>query len=555
MTTEVKTETEVEEIKRQSDLLRGSLATELVDGELNISHAGEQLLKFHGVYAQDNRDLRRERTLNKEPLAYSFMIRVAIPGGRVTADQWLALDAVADDLANGTIRLTTRQAVQYHGVAKIGLQPLAARLAEHLMTSFGGCGDIVRNIVTCPELQTAEPDGALSRITQQLAANLKPATRAHFEIFVEGERALSAEPVEEHDFYGATYLPRKFKIAIAHPGDNCVDVYAQDLGLVPVTHPEHGEGFTVLVGGGLGRNYAKEDTFARLADPLAFVTYDETESLIKAVIAAYRDLGDRTDRKRARLKYVLADAGLDAFRTEVATRWGRPLIDPVPVLPDIDANDHLGWSEAGNGTVELGIRIGAGRVADVDGGPQLRTALRTLATRFSPTFYVTPNQDLIVAGLDPSDRGEIDALLIEHQVRSEKELGPVERTALACVALPTCSQALTEAERALPEVVDLVESSLSSVGLGDRRLQLRMTGCPNGCARPGVAELALVGRTKTSYDVVVGGGPKGNRLARTFAEKVKLADVPELLEPLFVRWRDEGLEDEAFGDFVTRIGL
>jgi sulfite reductase (ferredoxin) len=322
-----------------------------------------------------------------------------------------------------------------------------------------------------------------------------------------------------------------------------------------VVHPEHGEGFTVLVGGGLGRNYAKENTFARLADPLAFVTYEDTESLIKAIIAAYRDLGDRTDRKRARLKYVLADAGLDAFRVEVETRWGRTLIDPVPVLPDFDADDHLGWRDSGQGTVELGIRVGAGRVADFDGGPRLRSALREIARRFAPTFYVTPNQDLIVAGLDDSDRGEIDALLIEHQVRSDKELGPVERTALACVALPTCSQALTEAERQLPEMVDTIESTLSAVGLDGRRLQLRMTGCPNGCARPAVAELGLVGRTKTSYDVIVGGGFKGNRLARTLAEKVKVADVPGLLEPLFIRWREEGLEDEAFGDFVTRIGL
>jgi len=549
------TETEVEGIKRSSHLLRGSLAEELLDGALNISNEGEHLLKFHGVYSQDDRDLRRELTLAKEPLAYSFMIRVPTPGGRLTSEQWLALDRVADELANGTLRLTTREAVQFHGVAKIGLRPLSKLLNEHLLTSFGGCGDVVRNIVTCPRLQINDPEGPLSQITRHLAANLKPTSRAHWEIFVEGERAASSEPIEEHEFYGETYLPRKFKIAIAHPGDNCVDVYAQDVGLVPVRHPERGEGFTVLVGGGLGRSYAKEDTFARLADPLAFVTYDEVEDLIKAIIASYRDLGDRTDRRRARLKYVLADAGLESFTTEVENRYGRTLTPPVPVLPDIDADDHLGWRASDDGSWALGVRIGAGRVADFKNGLQLRTALAEVARRFCPVLYVTAQQDLIISGMKESDRPAIDALLEEHNVRSAGELGSVERTALACVALPTCSQALTEAERQLPEMVAALESSLESVGIGQRPLQLRMTGCPNGCARPAVAEVGLVGRTKTSYDLIVGGGLSGNRLARTLAEKVKIADVPSVLEPLFIRWRDEGNDSESFGDFVTRIGL
>jgi sulfite reductase (ferredoxin) len=555
VTTESKQETAVEEIKRSSNFLRGSLNEELGNDHANVSNDAEQLLKFHGIYAQDNRDVRRERALKHEELDYIFMIRVAIPGGRVSPDQWLALDRIADDVADGTIRLTTRQAVQYHGVVKDGLRPLARTLDAHLMTSFGACGDVVRNVVSCPGLQSDQSDERLRDITSRLAQTFRATTNAHWEIFVNGDKAASREDVEERSFYGDTYLPRKFKIAVAHPNDNCVDVFAQDVGLIPGVHPSAGEGFTLLVGGGLGRSYANEDTFSRLADPMAFVTYDELEEVIAAIVATYRELGDRTDRKRARMKYVVADLGLEQFRKEVEVRLGRDVRAPLDLPTKFEADDHLGWRQSGDGSWQVGLRVSAGRVRDDEGAATLRSALREIAEQVPVTFFITAQQDVIISSIREGDRPNVEALLERHHVRLDGELGVVERTALACPALPTCGQALTEAERRLPELVGVLEGELGQRKLGRRSLQLRMTGCPNGCARPAIAEVGIVGRTKSTYDVYVGGGPRGDRLATLFREKVPFAEISTVLGPLFDRWEAEGDVDESFGDFVTRVGV
>src|SRR5664280_2197863 len=436
-----------EDIKRSSDFLRGDLSSELATSAASVSGSSELLPPFHVLYSHYNRDVRRERSLAGESLEYIFMVRVAIPGGKLSTDQWLALDQVAGDVADGTVRLTTRQAVQFHGVLKQGLRPMAYELDAHLMTSFGACGDVVRNTVMCPSLISNPSDHRMLDMADRIARTFKPTTNAHWEIFVNGDKSASREFAEEHEFYGSTYLPRKFKIAIAHPLENCVDVLAQDLGLIPAVHETLGEGFNVVVAGGLGRSYAQPDTFARLADPLTFVTYEELNDVIRAVLATYRDLGDRTNRRRARMKYVAADMGFAAFRASIEERYGRPLRE----------------------------------------------------------------------------------------------------------ALPTCSQALGEAERKLPDLVSLVQSELDSNGLTKRRLQLRMTGCPNGCARPAVAEVGVVGRTKNTYDLYLGGGPRGDRLASLYQEKVKLDDIPGVLRPLLERWKSEGLAEESFGDFFVRV--
>ncbi|HSN02620.1 MAG TPA: NADPH-dependent assimilatory sulfite reductase hemoprotein subunit, partial [Acidimicrobiales bacterium] len=452
-------------------------------------------------------------------------------------------------IADGSIRLTTRQAVQFHGVAKQGLRALALSLHEATMTTFAACGDVVRNTVMCPTLWR-DDDGGGADLARLIATTFKPRTRAHWEIFVGGELAASAEV--EHEFYGATFLPRKFKIAISCESENCVDVLAQDLGLVPVTHPERGRGFTVFVGGGLGRSYAQEDTFARLAEPLAFVTGDEVVALITAVLSAYRDLGDRTNRRRARLKYVVADRGLGAFRREVEERLGEPLCDPVAVALGA-ADDHLGWRQRG-ATFDLGVRVGAGRVRDTE-ETRLRSALREIAITIGPGLVITAQQDLILTSITPAQRSVVERLLAEHGVLGVEDLGAVQRQALACPALPTCGQALTEAERVLDDVVERVQSLVDSAGASRRPLQLRMTGCPNGCARPAVAEIGVVGRTKSTYDVLIGGGPRGDRLARVYREKVKLDDIDETLRPLIEAWAAGAEPGESFGDFVTRKGL
>ena len=541
-----------EDIKRSSDFLRGDLSSELATSAASVSGSSEHLLKFHGIYSQDNRDVRRERSLAGESLEYIFMVRVAIPGGKLSTDQWLALDQIAGDVADGTVRLTTRQAVQFHGVLKQGLRPMAYELDAHLMTSFGACGDVVRNTVMCPSLISNPSDHRMLDLADRIARTFKPTTNAHWEIFVNGDKSASREFAEEHEFYGATYLPRKFKIAIANPHENCVDVLAQDLGLIPAVHETLGEGFNVVVAGGLGRSYAQPDTFARLADPLTFVTYEELNDVIRAVLATYRDLGDRTNRRRARMKYVAADMGFPAFRASIEERYGRPLREALPVTFD-EADDHLGWSPSNDGSWQLGIRVGAGRVSDVGPGHGLRSALREIAHRFDVSFLITAQQDLVITQIPESDRVTIDALLGAHGVRGVDELGSVERSALACPALPTCSQALGEAERKLPDLVSLVQSELDSNGLTKRRLQLRMTGCPNGCARPAVAEVGVVGRTKNSYDLYLGGGPRGDRLASLYQEKVKLDDIPGVLRPLLERWKSEGLAEESFGDFFARV--
>lgn len=554
MSTETKSESSVEAVKRASNYLRGDLARELASDAPNVSNDSEQLLKFHGIYSQDDRDVRRARAESGEGLDYIFMIRVVIPGGRLSTSQWLALDEIASTIADGSIRLTTRQAVQYHGVLKGDLRELAQSLDRQFLSSFGACGDVVRNVVTCPTLHLEHGHGHLEGIAHQLRQSFRSTSEAHWEIFVNGEKAVSREEFQERPFYGETYLPRKFKIAVSHPRDNCVDVFAQDVGLIPARHEELGDGFTLLVGGGLGRSYANPDTFARLAEPLTFVTNDEVEQVIAAIIETYRDLGDRTDRKRARMKYVVADLGLEAFRSEVEQRLGRELREPLELPSDFDADDHLGWRPLPDGSWQVGIRVGAGRVRDTEDS-RLRSALRTVATGYPVSFFITPQQDLVVSGIAEGDRDAVSALLKDHGVRLDGDLGNVERRALACPALPTCSQALTESERRLPELVSGLESALAARQLARRPLQLRVTGCPNGCARPALAEVGVVGRTKSTYDLFLGGGTRGNRLATLYREKVKLEDIPDILGPLFDRWASESDPDEAFGDFVTRVGL
>ena len=552
MSSDTTEESAVEAIKRSSDLLRGNLASELAANNPAVSSDTEQLMKFHGIYAQDNRDTRRARVLAKETLDYIFMARVVIPGGALSSAQWRALDTLAGEVADGTLRLTTREAIQFHGVLKGDLRTMATKLNDTWLTTFGGCGDVVRNVVLCPSLHHGEDDEVLSAVAQRLAVRFRARTQAHWEIFVNGDKAVTRE-IDEQPFYGETYLPRKFKIAIASPHENCVDVFAQDVGLVPGTHPEVGRGYTMIVGGGLGRSYANPDTFARLGDLFAFVTDDEVDETIAAVVDAYRELGNRVERKRARLKYLVADLGLEAFVNEVEARLGRSLRAPLPLAP-FAREDHLGWRRLASGEWHLGLRVSAGRVAD-RGDVRLRSALRTLAERGGLTFHLTPLQDVIVSGVQDAERDEIEALLVAHGVRGEQSLGPIERTALACPALPTCGQALTESERRLPELVEALEGELAASAAKRRPLQLRMTGCPNGCARPAVAEIGVVGRTKSTYDLVLGGSGRGDRLARTYREKVTVEEIAPIVGPLFERWGQEAFADESFGDFVTRVGI
>ncbi len=539
--------THEEGVKAASHLLRGHLGEDLADGARALSHPdSEHLIKFHGIYAQDDRDVRRERTLAKEELEYIFMVRVVVPGGRLTSAQWLALDDVAERFGNGTLRLTTRQAVQIHGVWKGSLRDLARRLHEATLSSFGGCGDVVRNTVLCPRLGE---DPYYARLVTTIASHFRARTNAYLEVFVNGEIAVSVEDESEHDFYGVTYLPRKFKIAVAHPEENCVDVFAHDVGIIPTEHPTEGRGAHVLVGGGLGRSYQHPGTYARLAESLGFVREEDLVPVIQSLVEIYRDEGGRVDRRQARFKYVVAERGVDQIREEVVRRSGRVVVDaPAPLLAPGD--DHLGWRPGSDGRSWLGLPVPRGRVRDAESS-SLRGALRQIAETLDAQFVVTPRQDLRV-GVAPELCAEIDRRVSGADVTSAEDLSPVARRAIACVALPTCSKALAESERVLPEVLAIVDGALTRVGRSNHPLEVRVSGCPNGCSRAALAEVALVGRTKTTYDLYLGASPRGDRLARLVAEKVSLDRLDATLAPWFTRWVEEGAPGESFGDFVAR---
>jgi sulfite reductase (ferredoxin) len=537
----------VEELKASSRALRGALASEVSDGSPAFSTESSQLLKFHGIYQQDDRDARRERTRAGLEPDHIFMVRASVPGGALSADQWLAMDRVADVVGDGTLRLTTRGGVQFHFTRKGGLRPLVQALDEHLVTTLGACGDVVRNVVACPAPLEDSRQKVLLDLAQRLAARFRPRTRAYYEIWIDGEQALSAEPTAE-PMYGATYLPRKFKIGVAWPGDNCTDIYSHDLGFVPVAGPRGAGGFVVLAGGGLGATHARpDDTFPRLADALGWVPADAVEDVAEAVVLAYRDLGNREDRKRARLKYVLEDIGVEAFRREVEVRFGARL-EPAPLLPAWHQHDHLGWHRQDDGAWFLGLPVPSGRVAG-----DLRAALREVVARHAAGPRITPRQDVLLTGIAAADRSAVVATLRRHRVPLADDLTPVRRLALACPALPTCGQALAEAERVAPDVLDVMERELAARGLREIDLHVRMTGCPNGCARPYTAEIGIVGRTKTGYDIHLGGAAAGDRLARPVARSVKLSELPAVIAPWLDRFAAERDDGESFGDFVHRV--
>ncbi len=565
---------DVEGIKQRSDYLRGDLSTSLADDTEVFSEAGQVLIKFHGIYAQDNRDVRKVRTQGGEGLEHIYMIRASVPGGVLTGEQWLRLDEVAGDLADGHLRLTSRQGVQYHFVRRGGLSPLIMALNEKLVTTLAACGDVTRNVQCCPAPLADRSEAHHQQVAAALAARFRPTTRAYYDVWMNGEHAATASATdqvakdhpdqprqpEEQSFYGATYLPRKFKMGIARPGDNCIDVYANDLGLIPTAHPEFGDGFTVVVGGGLGAAHARpEDTYPRLAEPLGWARADDVASIAEAIVVAFRDLGNREDRKRARLKYVIDTIGIDAFRVAVIERL--QTIDPLVALHSAiempewtNAHDHLGWHTRDDGTSVVGIHVESGKVADV-ASRSLRTALREAVARFGLGVRITAQQNILLTDIAASDREAVAQLLSAHGIVEANELSRLVRHAMACPALPTCGQALGEAERVLPKTLASIAAAFAEHGVDDPDVVVRMTGCPNGCARPYTSEIGLVGRTKTAYDIHVGGSAFGTRLTRTLAEGVKLRDLTMTLSPVIGKWIADRMPEESFGDFCARTAV
>jgi sulfite reductase (ferredoxin) len=536
----------VEQVKRESAGLRGPLEADLGNSDGFLSEAGKVLIKFHGSYEQTNRDQRGAAV--KE---YSFMVRSKLPGGKLSAAQYLAHDDIASLYGNGTLRITTRQGIQFHGVIKGDLRSSIRALNHALVTTFGACGDVVRNVMCCPA-PTMDPQRLIvQQMTDVLSNATLPRTRAYHQIWVEGESVVQ----DEHDkLYGETYLPRKFKSAIAFAGDNCVDIFTNDAGLIALFDAENQlMGYNVVAGGGMGVTHNNDETFARLADVIGFVEPQHAVDVIKAIVGVHRDFGDRTNRKHARLKYVLHEWGVDKFCAELQSRVPFTIHAARP-MPAFVVDDHLGWHDVGDGTCFIGLPIDSGRIADV-GAQRARSGIRAIVERFGASVRLTAQQNILLADIPVAEKLAVDAVLAEFGIVGIGAISALRRNSLACPALPTCGLAITEAERALPHIVEAIENVLEETRLLQEPIVLRMTGCPNGCARPYVAEIAFVGRSLNKYVIYLGGNAAGTRLARPFIDLVPIDKLAPTLQPLFVHFRDERQGAESFGDYCDRVGF
>lgn len=541
-----------ETIKAASNYLRGTIAEGLADTSTGaMPDADQQLLKFHGTYQQDDRDLRSERRKQGLEKAYSFMVRIRVPGGVATPAQWLEVDRLATSLANGTIKLTTRQAFQFHGVIKGNLKETIARINRTAMDTIAACGDVNRNVMCNPNPHLSTVHADVLRLSQAISDHLTPQTRAYHEIWLDGEKLETTE--EDHEpIYGKTYLPRKFKIAIAVPPSNDVDVFANDLAFIAIIEDGKLAGFNVAVGGGMGMSHGIAASFPRIADVIGFCPVDRVVDVAEKVVLVQRDYGDRTDRKHARLKYTIQDRGLEWFGSELHRYLGYPL-EPAREFRFDDNGDRYGWVEDASGNWHYNLFVQGGRVLDTPSYPLL-TGLREVAKVHTGDFRLTANQNLIIAGISPEKRPEIEALLDQYGISGSHRQSGLRLGSLACVALPTCGLALAEAERYLPDFLTEMEEVLETHGLRHDAITIRMTGCPNGCARPFLAEIGLVGRAPGRYNVYLGGGFAGQRLSKLYRESARSEELRPLLEPLIAQYARERQDGERFGDFCIRAG-
>lgn len=542
----------VEGIKTRSRYLRGTLVESLADPLTGALLPDDtQLSKFHGFYQQDDRDLRVERQRQKlEPL-YSFMVRLRIPGGVISPQQWQVMDELCERYGDGGLRVTTRQSVQLHGVLKRSLKPTISAINRALLSTLAACGDVNRNVMGAPLADSAALTEAVQRSAMELALALAPQTRAYHEIWLDGSPVVSTEPAQnEEPLYGATYLPRKFKCGIVIPPDNDVDVYTQDFGLIAIAENDKLLGYNVLVGGGMGRAHGDDSTYARLGSMLGFVSVENVVAAARAVLLTQRDHGNRSERHHARLKYTLDRLGLDRFRAEVESRM-EFAFESERSFTLSSTIDRTGWFHRA-GREHLQIFLPSGRVRDTD-SQRLRTALRKLSEVHEGEFRLTGNQNLILTGVTAASRPEIDSIVREYGLLPRRS--GLRLASLACVALPTCGLAMAESERYLPTLLSLLEDKLKDLGLYDEPIVIRMTGCPNGCARPYNAELAFVGRAPGVYDMYLGGNRAGTRLAKLVATNLNQDEILRRVEPVFARYAAERQTNEQFGDFCARLGL
>lgn len=548
--------TKEEIIKEDSNYLRGTIKEELGKETSHFQETNVPLLKFHGTYQQDNRDTRQHRKALNQEKDYIFMIRTKLPGGHLTPDQYLGLDSICDKYSNKTLRITTRQTIQLHGVIKGNLHKTLNNINKNLIITYGACGDVVRNVLACPVCDI-DPEYSinLNQLAREISDHLLPKTRAYYEIWVNGEKVSSEESTGEHlkeevePIYGKAYLPRKFKIALATYGDNCVDAFANDIGIIAVTKDKKLQGFNILVGGKLGHTHNRPETGPGIASSLGFVTGEKLIDTITKIVTIHRDFGGRADRKHARMKFVIDDRGLTWFKQELEKRLGFELLPPTAVK-EYTTQDHLGWHRQRDGNWYLGLFIENGRISD-QGIRKTRSGLRETIGLFKPDIRLTPQQNIVLANIKEEDINEVNKIIEKCNMFTEKTVSPLRRNSMACPALPTCGLALAEAERALPDIIN----ELEKLGFGDEVLSLRMSGCPNSCSRPPFAELGIIGTSANKYNLYVGGTFTGTRLNKMYKENIMVEDiVPEIVK-LFRTFRANRQSSESFGDFSNRIGI
>jgi len=545
-----------ETLKRTSDGLAGVLPQEVADlSTARISEDAAQLIKFHGSYMQDDRDERKQRKQQGLDRDWQFMVRTKFPGGRLTAEQYLLADDLASTVGNNTIRITTRQDFQFHGIGKGNLKQMIRSLNERWMTTYGGCGDVARNVLTCPVADLL-PDHHVDfqSLAQQISDRFLPDSTAYYELWLDGEKVLTdgtrvkVAPKRDESFYGPTYMPRKHKMGIGLPHDNCVDLRTHDLALEGIMN-DAGElvGFNLLAGGGLGSTHGKAETFPRLSDRIGFLPPEQAMEAMEVATAIYRDYGDRSNRKHARLKYVLEDRGVQWFRDQLANRLGAPLADPAPVT-SYGVDDHLGWHQQIDGRWLVGVWVENGRIHDTD-EVQVKTGLRTIVEALGTELRLTAHHNIIIANIDEADKARVDALLQQFGLSiGNGGLSELRRYAMACPAMPTCGLAVAESERYLPGMIGELEAR----GYGNERVWIRMSGCPNACSRPPTAEIGIVGRSLGLYNVYVGGSFEGTRIAQLYRPDVRSTNLVDLLAETLDQWRAQRTDGEAFGDWAAR---
>ena len=544
-------------LKEESHFLRGTIADGLAHVETGaISDDDTQLIKFHGSYMQDDRDVRGERSKKKLEKAFSFMIRLRLPGGLVSPEQWLKLDHIAGAYSNGSLRLTTRATFQYHGVIKSNLRRTMQAINDACLDTIAACGDVNRNVMCVANPFFSPAHAAAGEFARKVSDHLLPRTSAYHEIWIEGDKVEDMSRtavVDTEPLYGTHYLPRKFKIVIAVPPHNDGDVFAHDLGFIAITNAKGElEGWNVSIGGGMGMTHGDTATFPRAGNVIGFCTPEQAVDVAEKVMLVQRDWGNRENRANARLKYTVERFGTDKYREEVENRLGYKLGEARP-FKFTSMGDPIGWYQGPDKKWHLGLFIEAGRIRDFP-GRHLRTAIREIAEAGGITFSVTGNQNIIICNASAKQKAKIDAILKSHGIDIATTSG-LRRNSITCVALPTCALALAESERFLPELITTLEDSLDKAGLRNDDIVIRMTGCPNGCGRPYMAEIGFVGRSPGLYNLYLGAAHEGTRLNKLYAQDVGKARIVELLEPLFLRYAKERDEGERFGDFVIRAGV